>query len=52
MVLPSWQYEYKPHWNGPACVDEWGGYDGALIGLDHIESMWNAYQDIPKLAYL
>ncbi|CAB9518473.1 multicellular organism reproduction [Seminavis robusta] len=52
MVRPAWQYTYKPSQGNPACVDESGGYESGLIALHHIESMWDTYQDIPKLAYI
>ena len=52
MVEPPWKYEYFPKPNKPACVDDRGGYERARVALDHIESMWNSYEDVPKLAYL
>ena len=52
MVGPAYQYGYEPRTGEPMCVDENGGYESGLVGLDHIESMWNTYPDVPKLAYL
>ena len=52
MVGPAYQYGYEPRSGEPMCVDKNGGYESGRVGLDHIESMWNTYPDVPKLAYL
>ena len=52
MTGPAYLYGYEPRTGEPLCVDEDGGYESGLVGLDHIESMWKSYPDVPKLAYL
>lgn len=47
----------KKFWKGNAgghlpCVDGHSGVDKSTISLDQIKSMWNAYPDKPKFAFL
>jgi hypothetical protein len=52
MNEPAWRYSYKPWPGAPGCVDANGGYEVGMVALHHVESMWDAYHDIPKFAYI
>jgi Protein of unknown function (DUF229) len=52
MKGPAWRYSYKPWPGAPSCVDANGGYEVGMVALDHVESMWDAYHDVPKFAYV
>jgi hypothetical protein len=52
MDEPAWRYSYKPWPGAPGCVDANGGYEVGMVALHHVESMWDAYHDIPKFAYV
>jgi hypothetical protein len=52
MDEPAWRYSYKPWPGAPGCVDANGGYEVGMVALHHVESMWDAYHDVPKFAYV
>jgi Protein of unknown function (DUF229) len=52
LLPPLWKYEYSPKVGFPTCVDSFGGYERGRVALDHIETMWDAYNDVPKFAYV
>jgi hypothetical protein len=48
---PIWLYEDSSNPTKP-CVDEVGSYSKQKVAIDHIKTMWGAYEDTPKFAYL
>lgn len=48
----AWMHSYHAKPGQPDCVHKDGGYSAPLVGLDHVETMWNSYHDIPKVAYV
>jgi len=52
MEKPAFLYSPNPPPGQPLCADTRGFYESPRVSLDHVESMWDTYQETPKFAYL